>query len=259
MFQYSRLKTPGVHERQLRAHFGDAVHFSESEPVFDDRLTLLAFSNRSGSNLLANHLRTTPCFAGFHEQLNYDSVLRQSAIGNIKTLPDYFRRMRVLHKKTNSIYGYKASWDQIMMLIRFGIDRMFSGVRVVHITRDDVLKQAISYHIALQTKQWTSTQAASDVVPVYDQKQITSILDGSLAAEILVRQICLTFQFTRLDVRYEAVARAPEKVVKRIAQFCDADLGTWTPKDPAIKKQAGAINQYFHDRYVKELRDKLLE
>jgi len=258
LFESSSLETAGVHEQQLRGRFGDAVYYRGTKPVFDEPLTLLAFSNRSGSNLLANHLRTTPCFAGFHEQLNSQTMLRQADANTVDTVPDYFLKMRERYGKTCQIYGYKASWDQIMMLMRFGIDRMFNGVRVIHITRADVLKQAISYHIALQTKQWTSAQAASDIVPTYDQKQITSILEGCLTAEMLVRQICATFQFPRLDVRYDAVVRSPEKVVKRIAQFTDADLGNWTAKEPPIKKQAGKINQQFHDRYVGELRDNLL-
>lgn len=259
MFQSSPLKTPGVHELQLRAHFGDAVYFRGAGRMFDGPLTLLAFSNRSGSNLLASHLRTTPCFAGFHEQLNHDTVMRQADVNTIKTVPDYFIDMQQRYGKTCQVYGYKASWDQIMMLMRFGIDRMFNGVRVIHLTRGDVLKQAISYQIALQTKQWTSAQAASDILPIYDQKQITSILEGCLTAEILVRQICATLQFPHLDVRYDAVVHAPEKVVERIAQFTDTDLGNWTPTDPPIKKQAGAINQQFHDLYVDEMRNRFLE
>ena len=257
MFTSSLLTEPGVHEKAMRARFGDDVMFTGDSPVFDTPLYLLAFCNRSGSNLLASHLRSTRYFGGFHEQLNAVTVEKQSEIHNIATNPDYIRTMTAHHMGNNKVYGFKASWDQMMMLLRFGIDRMYTGVQVIHITRADVLKQAISYHIAVQTKQWTSKQDGLDVEPVYDAHQITRLMEESARSEMAVRQICAMLDIPRMHVRYETLVRDPEAVVQRAARFADTNLGKWRPKEPPIQKQSNEINNVFYDRYVAEQRAAL--
>ena len=53
------LSAQGPHESRVRALFPDAFAFAGERPVFSKPLCILAFTNRSGSNLLADYLPYT--------------------------------------------------------------------------------------------------------------------------------------------------------------------------------------------------------
>ena len=63
------LAEQGPHESKIRALFPDAFAWQGPEPLFSKPLYVLAFTNRSGSNLLADYLLQTGRFRGFGEAL----------------------------------------------------------------------------------------------------------------------------------------------------------------------------------------------
>lgn len=260
MFETDPLKSPGIHEKKIRAHFKDAVCFDGKKPVFQTPLYLLAFSNRSGSNLLASHLRSTRYFGGFREQLNHEAVFKQAEEGDCKSFPEFFEFASTNYGKGYEAWGFKASWDQIMMLYRFGIDRMYPSVRIIHSQRRNLIEQAVSYLIASQTKKWTSQhEGDASVEPKYDYKLLKKLVTDSAAAEINIRMITVLFDLPYLPVNYEAVTRNPDAVMQRVAQFARIDLSQWKLPAPPIAKQANAVNQRFYDRYVEDRRKELLD
>lgn len=259
LFSSDPLETPGVHEKEIKRFFKGNVQFDGDAPVFDEPLYLLAFSNRSGSNLLASYLRATPYFGGFHEQLIHSTVTTQATDGACETFPDYIRWASTNYGQGYKTWGFKASWDQIMMLYRFGINRMYPSVRIIHITRRDLVDQAVSYLIASQTKKWTSAHDGdAGVEPAYDYATITKLMQSSASAELQMRMISVLFDVPYTQVRYEALVRRPEFVMDKIGQFANIDLSKWKPKEPPITKQANALNQEFYDRYILERKAALL-
>ncbi|WP_164876114.1 Stf0 family sulfotransferase [Falsirhodobacter deserti] len=248
----------GIHEKEIRRHFGDRAIFTGDRPVFDHPLYLLAFSNRSGSNLLADHLRSTPVFSGFYEQLNHSTVLQQAEQWNAGTFPDLIRIGSEVLSEGKPIHGFKASWDQILMLHRFRIPAMYDGVKIIHITRDDVLGQAVSYQIAHQTKRWTSMQRGEDVKPVYDKAQISHLIGAAQMSANAIQMLCTIFEMPRIEVTYEEIVARPRKAVLRIGKLLDLDLQDWKSRKPTIARQADAINDSFRARYLAEARTHLL-
>ncbi|SFR64549.1 Stf0 family sulfotransferase [Litoreibacter janthinus] len=255
---FDLLSEPGIHEKQLTRQFGAGLHYVEDAPVFDVPLVCLAFSNRCGSNLLAGYLRDTPAFGGFHEQLNFDTVIKTCAAHGLRSFPDYILHLCEAPIEAGQIYGFKTSWDQLAMLFRCRIDRMFSGVHVIHMTRSDTIGQAISLMIADQTKQWTSAQAArSDVRPQYRPMQLRSLVQSSLLSEQIVRILCDAASLRRLHVTYEELVESPESVIADIASFLNTDLSGWTAGPPHIARQATKQNDVFRRRFLAELRQSL--
>ncbi|WP_045388311.1 Stf0 family sulfotransferase [Falsirhodobacter sp. alg1] len=252
------LSQGGVHEKEIRRHFRGRVQYEGTGPVFDHPLYLMAFSNRSGSNLLAEYLRTTPLFSGFHEQLNHTTVCKQAERWGAETFPDLIRLGTEHLNEGRFMHGYKASWDQIVMLHRFNIPAMYTGVRVIHITRDDLLGQAISYHIASQTKRWTSVQKGEEIDPVYDTRQIAHLITSSQMSANAIQTLCSVFDIPRLHVTYEEVTRRPRRVVMRIGKFADADLTDWSPGKPKIQRQADRLNDIFRTRFIEDTKQALL-
>lgn len=252
------LAKPQIHEKELSALFGTGFHFHGLAPEFDVPLVCLAFSNRCGSNLLAGYLRDTPCFGGFHEQLNFDTVRNTATTHKIHSFPDYFRHLCRSPTKAGRVYGFKASWDQLMMLKRCKIDRMFNGIVVVHMTRDDIVGQAISLMIADQTKQWTSAQSAlSDVTPNYKPAHLKRLIHSIAEAEQRVRILCDMFCLPRTAVTYEQVVLDPAQVITMLSSVVGLDLGAWIPRAPMIKRQANSYNQRFREKFLSDMGDAL--
>jgi LPS sulfotransferase NodH len=255
---FDKLAKPGIHEQQLSAHFGGNAHYRGDAPVFDAPFVCLAFYNRCGSNLLAGYLRDTPCFSGFHEQLNFDTVKKTCTTQAISSFPDYIRYVSEPSVRAGRIYGFKASWDQLAMLHRFQIDKMFMSAHVIHMTREDVLGQAISLLIADQTKQWTSAQVAQASNRVhYCSTQLKSLIQAGLQSEQIIRILCETNALPRTPVTYETLIANPALTIAKVAAALGADLTAWTPGKPHIEKQATSENDRFRARFLSELRTTL--
>lgn len=247
----SFLSQTGVHEKHLRKFFDGRVVY-DGPPVYDHPLYCIGFFNRSGSNLLAGYLRATPYFAGFHEQLNFDTVQNQAANFGAESFPDFLRAATDERAAGRFVYGFKASADQLMMLQRFGIPKMYAGgLRIIHILREDLIGQAVSYQIASQTQKWTSRQAGvGDAAEVtFNAKQITHLISAALESNNAIAAFADIFGHPRLQVGYEDLVADPRREIDRIAAFAGRGEARWPIKPPAIEQQASEINDRFRDQY----------
>jgi len=252
------LSKPDKHEESIMEIFQGNVRYSGPE-LFDRPLYCLAFFNRSGSNLLADHLRQTPYFSGFHEELNFRGVEIRSRQWGALSFPDYIKA--VMAPAEGKTYGFKASMGQLMMLERFGIPNMFKGgLRIIHIQREDLVGQAVSHLISSQSQQWTSEQqsTASKVEIRYDAERLTSIIDAAHRSASGIKTYAQVFDRPRLEVSYEDVVRHPSKVLRRIAKFSGQNGSDWEAREPKIRRQATSLNVSFRKRYIEEVREKLL-
>jgi LPS sulfotransferase NodH len=255
---FDRLSELRPHERAVRAYFGDKAVYTGTKPVFDYPLYLLGFSNRSGSNLLASYLRSTGHFTGLGEQLNHTVVTQKAAQLGSTSFPEYFEHVSSRAKKGQA-YGFKASWDQILMLIRCRIHLMYPAFRVVHIIRKDVVAQAVSFLIAHETKQWTSRQVGKEgVTPQFNFRRISAMVDGALFSQDAIAVICGLFEIPRVEVTYEELTDNPEATISRIGKFSGIDLSTWKAPPPVLSKQAQGQSAEFITRFHAEIKEKLL-
>lgn len=250
------LSQVGPHQKEIENHFQHGTHWSGDGPIFPHPLIVLAFTNRSGSNFLAEMLKSTRKIAGLGEALNSDTVIERAQRWNLETFPDYFR---VLSERTRSPFGVKASWDQLLMLLRFNIPAMYTGLRVIHIHRHDVVSQGISLQIAWQTGKWTSlTPVHETVVPTYDPDSITQQITSTQLAEAVFPLIFEAFSIEAHHVSYEDATRAPEKTVRDAMEAIGFPVPKWRFVEPALKKQADAINDDFRMKYKAVLKQYCL-
>lgn len=254
------LRKRGQHEVVLRRFFKDKV-FYHGSPIFRNPLYCIAFSNRSGSNLLASYLRATPFFSGLHEQLNFDTVKHQSLQWECDSFPDYVYEATTRFNKGEFRYGFKASADQLMMLERFRVPQMYEGgLNIIHITREDLIGQAISYQIASQTKKWTSKQEGiiSENAVIFNPQQISSLVQNAQYSANAISLFAKIFNVPRLHVTYEMLVNNPQGVLDLIAEFTHQDAANWPVREPDIKQQASELNDEFRARYLVYIRDTIL-
>ena len=248
----SFLAQTGVHETRVRARFGARAVY-EGPPIFDTPLYCIGFFNRSGSNLLADYLRATPYFGGFHEQLNFDTIEKFSAENEIETFPDYIRAVGKKFGGRAPCYGFKASVDQLVMLQRLNIPAMYAGgLRILHIQRADTIGLAVSYQIAMQTQRWTSQQQGlGDATPVkFDPDQISKLIDAAHASNDGIALFSEIFATPRLALSYEELSANPAAILARIADFAGQSGASWPVREPSIARQASEINERFRRAYL---------
>lgn len=252
----AELTGPGPHAARIAAHFGGRVAFDGERAEFAQPLTLLAFTNRSGSTLLGQTLRKHPGFRGFGESLNGEDVVRRSREDGAATFPDYLRLIASRgHRAATTSLGLKASLDQMAMLLRWRIDRMFPGLRVIHITRGDVLGQAISLRIATRTGQWSSGHAATPgAEPVYDFEGLCATIEAIGRANAGIRLLVEAAGLPCHPVTYEALVADPEATVRGIEGWAGLPDRAAPLPPPALERQASAVSREHRERFLEDLR-----
>ncbi len=261
MFKSNTLDTlcpVGEHERTINSQFGAQAGFDGTNPVFDQPLILLGFYNRCGSNLFAEYLRTTLQFSGFGESLNADMVQTMCTKHALTSFPDYISHHMSKRRKLGTLHGFKASSDQAAMLLRLGIDKMFTGIKIVHIWREDTLGQAISAHIAWQTEKWTSRVEGNNTIPTYDSKYIAHFMQEIANSHSAFSVLGSGLGIPLHQMTYESLLERPKNSVMRVGAFLGADVSDWTvPKKTVLTKQADSLNEEFRARFSQEVWETL--
>jgi len=142
------------------------------------------------------------------------------------------------------------------MLKRFGIDRMYQGLKLIHIVRRDLIGQAISLTIARQTSQWTSKQPGATAE--YDANQISTAIQACCEADMRMKLLVEILGIDALQVSYEDLTKTPEAVMRRIGNFLGRDLSDWQPGDTGLRKQASALNDRWRTWYLHDAENALL-
>lgn len=250
------------HERAIRRIYAGRTAYAGTKPCFDQKLLLLAFTNRSGSTLLAELLTATGRVAGGGEFLNAETVARQSAQAP-EAFPAYIAHLVQRQCHADAVYFcLKANVDQLAMLIRWNIPAMFQGFEIIHCWRDDLIAQAVSYSIAAQTLTWTAAQVPAAQMtaahaPTYNHRQIARRIADQAAENAAIRAIVDALGRPRHVVSYEQLCRNPELHLKRLLAALGAPAPQWTYCPPQLVRQAKQINRDFVARFRRETLSRL--
>lgn len=243
---------PSDHEIHIEDLFAKVDTGNRSYPA--DRTLFICFTNRSGSTFLGEALASTRSVKPAREYLNHPVVARQSSQRDIHSFDDYLidTAGRFTHK---GVFTLKAGLRQLYYLARLGfLGDLLKDPIFVLIERDDVLAQAVSWAMALQTGQWKSTQESARETLEFDFEVIDSRIDSILAENASFKAF-----FARNDchveyVHYEQLRADPEKVVAELAGALDLEHTTYHPDRVNIAPQRSSVNAEWKDRYLEELK-----
>jgi len=247
-------KTKRNHQAVIHAHLKGNVHYQNETPAFDFPLCLLAFTNRCGSNLLAEYLKATDLFCGFQEPLNSDVVAHVCDLNGIASFPDYIEHVTRKQYEDGKSLFMKSSWDQFLMLREWGVLQMFTGLKIIYIERLNYINQAISYVIANQTKQWTVFHKKQNDHVEYDFKTIDSVISANAKANRIFRYLFELLDLDYVHVTYEDLIADPVAHTAKVLQHLghSADLELLSDYEPRLKSQSGELNREFRDRYFRD-------
>jgi LPS sulfotransferase NodH len=247
---------PGGHEDKIVQYFGlPSCIVRNRDPVLG-RGCIMLFTNRSGSNYLAELLQSTGVFSQFGEGLIGDTVVTRSNTHGITSMSEYLTWLK--GKKSGEIFGIKASARQAMMLFRFGIvQNMFSSVDWLMTRRKDLVAQAVSLSIAHQTKVWTSGQRGTGATAKYDFEHISKTVRTITLGDALNYQLLNILGCKYQEVYYEDLVDGPERTLQRLMTGLELEYKTPDTSRVRLKKQADGQNSEFKERYLVELRTQL--
>jgi LPS sulfotransferase NodH len=240
------------HEVKLREYFAEFEVPADTEAL-NKPVCIMLFTNRSGSSLVSEHMRTTHQFAGFGEPLNSRWIIDRCERENLTSFTDYLRWQTGRHyrRKPGALLGMKASYGQAMMLMRSrAIPVFFDDVRWVVIEREDLLSQAVSFSIADQTKQWRSFDGGNAVDPVYNYQSIRRRLQGFALSNIANNMFCTVFDIRPYRIVYEEFARDPVAGARALAGYLGVDEVTIDSEVLQMKPQRTSFNVEFRQRFL---------
>ncbi len=116
----------------------------------------------------------------------------------------------------NGVYGLKIFSVHALVAERLRWATRLPNLSFVHITREDLLDQAISLARAVQTSRY---QAGEDEArpAAYDRRQITAALKEIARGQARWSVWFATHGIRPLSISYDEIVREPESVVARIA------------------------------------------
>jgi LPS sulfotransferase NodH len=250
-----------LHEKVLEQAFGAALDVPAQERRYP--CLILAFVNRSGSNYLAELLKSTGKFAGLGECLNDHNVKYLAPRYGVTTFADYLIRhrredLRLGHNANDEekIWGLKAGWMQLAMLCRTRAIPNLLDPSIVLIRRRDAIGQAISYYIAEKTAQWTSKEASTIARQniAYDGEQILLFFKSIMDSYSKLEQVSVLSGYPLHEIAYEDLIENPGAVVSAITKDITGHELTVVPSKVTINVQRDAMNDSFRSRFSDELK-----
>jgi LPS sulfotransferase NodH len=240
-----------VHLAKISAHFGSLQKPSMPIPR-NLRLVFLCFTNRCGSNYVAELFSSSGRFNLAGEDLNYDTVIETSKRLSFTSFLQYFLHLAKVKSKSD-VLMLKVAPSHLELLGKSGLlEQVAENSRYVLIERADKLAQAISFSIAFATGRFTSqmTSKIEDADLTYSHKQINDIINGLAES---YRQFDIFFARNGIvpaHVVYEDLVAAPVEHIGKIARRIDLMEANVNLDKIQLERQASAINRQWRQLYL---------
>jgi len=207
---------------------------------------------RSGSSLLCELL----CNCGlagapteFFDAQQMDDFMRVWGVGSFE---EYLTEL--LRRKTgpNGVFGFKLHNDQLSQQLQdLDWEVRFPGLRYIHITRRDRLRQAVSFSKAIQSEQWASTHDHNGREPRFDPEELRWCLRNIELQEQRWEEHFARHGIQPLRVAYERLVRRQERTLRETLRFLGLELppGARIPP-PTLRRQADSHSEL----WVRRLR-----
>ncbi len=253
------LELVGPHELKLREEIEQFQLPAEVEPL-SEPVTIILFTNRSGSSLVAEYLRATGRFRGMGEPLNPGFVLAEMKNLGIGTFHAYLRSRIERDRTADSMFGMKASLQQVTMLMRAGaIPRYFGDIRWVFVQRRDIVAQAVSFVIASQTKRWESFAAGNGEPAEYGFDQIRRKVEALSTQNAAIEAFFSVLGVQPCRMVYEEFCIDPLIATTRLASMLGISNARVDATGLRRQKQGDDTNAAYCHRFREEYMRWLLE
>ncbi len=244
-------KLKNVHVEELQAMI--VAEDVASYPVPDNmRFIFICYTNRCGSNYVAQLLASTGHFNLAGEFFNHDTVKTHAARQGFESVSRYLGFLCNQVAK-NGVLICKLAATHLMLLSRAGIlNEILPRSQFVSVERNDRLSQAVSLAIATQTKQWTSTMTSriSSGDLVFRKSQIDSIIESTVQQQSALASFFGMNGVDYFTINYEQVSQEPELYIGSMCRWLGVDVPPVQRAKIQIQRQASDINSMWRGLYL---------
>jgi trehalose 2-sulfotransferase len=239
-----------VHVEQLRPYLVPPK--KSIRPVRCRKIVFLCFTNRSGSNYLAELLGSTRQINVAGEFLNFDTALTHIEKGDLQSFYDYFISL-VDTQSVRGSFACKIAITQIALIQQAGLlDEIMPYSRFVLSERADLLGQAISLEIASRTGRWTSYMQPTGAVAEtdFDRNRLEMIIRNIAHEQQLFR---LFFAINGLDhfhVNYEQLTSHTATMLKMMCDWLEIEAPPGCFERTGTQRQSDALNNAWRNRFL---------
>lgn len=221
---------------------------------------LICFTNRSGSNYLAELLSSTRKINLAGEFFNPATIKNYCQKHAINSLPQYVFHLSENISSLPWFVSKIGTW-QLLVLNYLGFtDSLFKHCHYISMNRSDKLAQAISYSIALQTKAWTSymtcERAMEDKDIVFDPETIANFIEGLINDRSSLDRYFVIKGISPYIVEYESLSRRPVDTVEQVLGALGFTEVTVNLNAVRTKKQSSYLNEKFRGDFQALFSDK---
>jgi LPS sulfotransferase NodH len=242
--------TDNPHQHAIEQHFGAITVPPDAIPR-DTHFIFLCFTNRCGSNHLADAMHSDGRLNMAGEFFNADAVLDDVKLHGHPTSAEYIR-LQMLWRQRSHRFVVKIAIPHLVLLGRAGVlDAVDARSHYIFLTRDDRLAQAISLAIAQQTHQWV----AGDPLPPPDALAYSRAHIDRLMAEIADANLLFERFFARnviepIRLTYEAFLADRHRGLAQIGAAIGLPDLRLVLEALTIERQPSAVKAAWRARYL---------
>lgn len=223
--------------------------FLDSPPVAN---SYVVFSTpRCGSSLLCEALCNTGLAGVPTEYFDENTRIELCRQWQIESWDDYIKELFKRKTGSNAVFGFKAHFHQYE--IAFGTDLIppiFPNLKFIWLTRQDKVRQAVSYAKAIQTNQWSSLFESTNDAPKFDYQQIKQLHRQTENEEDRLVAFAQTHAIEPLKLIYEQIVEAPFDAARQCLDY----LGIALPADQPLEaltltRQSDNVTEAWVEQY----------
>lgn len=231
--------------------FSEEHDFPKTEKP--SKFLVIASTARSGSHMLGHALHRTGRFGfplEYANPVNLPEWKRRLGVESTEEALDEIQKRRT---SPNGVFGIKVHYEHLEQF--GGFDRMvarYPDARYVLLSRENVLRQAVSLAIAEQTGVWISGQEPmSDETPRYDFEQIDRCLRETLRNNTSWRYTLAASGCNYIEMNFDEVRHDLSQSIQTIAGHLGIEIDpSEIRSEHATKKQSGDLNREWSRRFT---------
>lgn len=213
---------------------------------------LIATTPRCGSHYFGHLLFATKQLGAPLEYLNPYSYRRWSQIVGSTEPAVILREIMARRTSPTGWFGLQAHWPQLTFAQSKLPHDALDFRRIIWVRRRDIIEQAVSLTIALQTGAWTSFHRPLSE-PIYDYKAIADCADGIRQMESAWEQFLMRTNAPHLSLFYEDIRANESKAITDVLNWFELPAVD-VSLSGALEKQATSINSAWKDRFLRDMR-----
>ncbi|MFC4258491.1 Stf0 family sulfotransferase [Marinobacter lacisalsi] len=237
-----------LHEDQ----FSEQHDFPANTPI--EKTLVVASTPRCGSHMLGYQLYETGAFGFPLEYANHRNLRKWKQRFEEEDTRAIFQNLKALRTSPNGVFSMKLHYSHLDVV--GGIDQVlkdFPNPHFVILTRNNHLKQAVSYSIARQTGVWFAGMQATTTDPQYDFEDIDHCLRETLRDNAAWRYVLASRGCRYIHMSFEEVRSDPHAAIQRVADFMGVEVSPdQFPAQEATEKQSNTLNKEWLERYLQD-------